>query len=202
MADTKVSICSSALNLLGESAISSFTDDTDAARICAQLYDNVKDSLIAMYPWNFSKKKVALARLTSTPVSRWRYEYTMPTDRVGDAFAVYPNANIGVMPVTDYDVQAGKLLTDHPAIYLDYQYSPPESLMPAHFRQLLIYAMAFNLAVPVTEQDTKAAFWKETAFGSPSENMRGGFFRTAANIDSRGKPNENMNFDSLITVRG
>jgi hypothetical protein len=74
--------------------------------------------------------------------------------------------------------------------------------MPAHFRQLLIYAMAFNLAVPVTEQDTKAAFWKETAFGSPSENMRGGFFRTAANIDSRGKPNENMNFDSLITVRG
>lgn len=202
MADTNISLCSSALNLLGESAISSFTDDSDAARTCAQLYDNVKDSLIAMYPWSFSKKKVQLARLVAAPISRWTYQYTMPTDRVGDAFAVFPSAAVGERAITDYEIQGSVLLTDRPTIYLDYQYSASEASMPTHFRQLLIYALAFNFAVPVTDQDTKAAFWKETAFGMPSENMRGGFFRTAANIDSRGRPTENMNFDDLIAVRG
>lgn len=202
MADTDISVCSSALILLGESAIASFSDDTDAARACARLYPNVRDSLIAMYPWSFSKKKVQLAQLVAAPLSRWTYQYTMPTDRVGDAFAVFPSAAVGERPITDYEIQSGVLLTDRPTIYLDYQYSVAEASMPVHFRQLLIYVMAFNLAVPVTDQETKAAQWKEVAFGTPSENMRGGFFRTAANIDSRGRPSENMNFDDLIAVRG
>jgi hypothetical protein len=202
MADTKISICSSALNLLGESAIASFTEDSDKARTCAQLYDNIKESLIAMYPWAFSKKKVQLARLVTTPVSRWTYEYTMPTDRVGEAYAVFPTDAVGAQPTTNYDVQGGKLLTNYPEIWLDYQYAPNEAQMPSHFKQLLIYVLAFNYAGTVTEMDTKAAFWKETAFGSPSENMRGGFFRTAVNTDSRGRPNEAMNSDDLVAVRG
>jgi hypothetical protein len=202
MSDTNVSLCSSALNLLGESAIASFTEDSDKARTCAQLYQNIKDSLIAMYPWSFSRKKVQLARLTSTPVSRWTYEYTMPTDRVGDAYAVFASDAIDTPPTTYYDVQGGKLLTNYSEIWLDYQYSAPEATMPAHFKQLFIYVLAFNYAGTVTEMDTKAAFWKETAFGSPSENMRGGFFRTAANTDSRGRPNEAMISDDFIAVRG
>jgi hypothetical protein len=202
MSDTNVSLCSSALNLLGESAIASFTEDSDKARTCAQLYQNIKDSLIAMYPWSFSRKKVQLARLTSTPISRWKYEYTMPTDRVGDAYAVFPSDAIDTAPTTNYDVQGGKLLSNYGEIWIDYQYSATEVNMPAHFKQLLIYVLAFNYAGTVTEMDTKAAFWKETAFGSPSENMRGGFFRTAANTDSRGRPNEAMSSDDFIAVRG
>lgn len=199
--DTKVSICSSALNLLGEPAIASLTDDSDAARVCAQLYDNIKWSLLAQYPWSFSKKKVQLARLTSTPTFGWNYEYTLPTDRVGELLAVFASSSVNSAPVLDFDLQNGKLQTNYSEIWIDYQYNVTEATMPPHFAQLLIYAMAFNLAYPVTEDPNKTQYWKEVAFGSPSENMRGGFFRVACSIDGRARPPEAINDFSLTDVR-
>lgn len=200
--ETKVSICSSALILLGQPAIASLTEDSDAARTCAQLYDNMKRLLLAAHPWNFSKKKVALTQSLPVPISGWTYKYAMPTDRVGEAFAVFPTSAVGAHPITDFDVQGGYLLTNQPTIYLDYQYEVPESLLPAHFVQLLIFALASIFAEPVTEVTAKAEYWHVIAFGTASEAMRGGYFRVAVGIDGRGRPNQAIDTSELIAVRG
>lgn len=199
--ETDISICSSALVLLGQPAIASFTEDSDAARTCAQLYPTQKAALLAAYPWAFSKKKVQLARLVTAPISGWLYQYTMPTDRVGEAFAVFASSGTGAVPVLDWDIQGGNLLSNQLEVWLDYQYNVPEDLMPAHFVQLLVFVLASIFAEPVTEVSSKGEYWHVIAYGSPSENMRGGYFRTTTNIDGRGRPNQAIDTSELIAVR-
>ena len=63
------------------------------------------------------------------------------------------------------------------------------AVSPNYFVQLLVYMLAWHLAEPVTDQITKAEYWRGVALGSLTENGRGGYFRQACNIDGRGKPN-------------
>jgi hypothetical protein len=74
--------------------------------------------------------------------------------------------------------------------------------MPQYFVQLLKYMMAWHLAMPITEQTDKAQYWQRVATGDISENGRGGFFRTAMQIDGQNNPVRVIEDFSLIAVRG
>jgi len=199
-ANTDISICSSALNLLGEVAIDSLDEETDAARTCAQLYETVKLSLMTEHDWSFTKTKVKLARLVTAPLSRWRYQFEMPTDRLSDVYALYGSPG-SAAPITHYEVQGSKVLADFADLWLDYQRNVPETEMPGYFVRLLQYDCAAEFAMAITEQPTVAELWRTTARGSPSENGRGGYFRVAASVDSKGRPNKRIVSDELILVR-
>jgi hypothetical protein len=55
--------------------------------------------------------------------------------------------------------------------------------------------------MPITEQEAKTQYWQGVAVGSPAENGRGGFFRTATNIDGQGQPPQVIEDYSLVAVR-
>lgn len=199
--DTGVTICSDALLLLGAKAISSFNEGTDEASVCDRLYPDVRDSTLVMYPWSFNTKKIQLAQLLTAPGSVWRYAYQLPGDRLANPRAVYASSSVGAPVQKDWEIQGDQLLTNLPAVYIDYQYELAEYAFPKYFIQLLKYMMAWHLAEPVTEQREKAIYWQQVAVGSPAENSRGGFFRTAMNIDGQGQPSRVIEDFSLVAVR-
>jgi hypothetical protein len=199
--DTGIRICSDALLMLGAKAITSFNDGTDESSVCDRLYPNVRDSTITMYPWGFSIKKVQLSQLITAPGSVWRYEYQLPGDRLASPRAVFETNVVGGYPVKDWEIQGDRLLTNLTSVYIDYQYSVPEYAMPAYFIQLLKYQMAWHIAETITEQQEKSTKWQRVALGDPSENMRGGYFRVAANIDGQNQPTRVIEDFSLIAVR-
>jgi len=199
--DTGVSICSDALILLGAKPISSFNDGTDEANSCDRLYSDIRDTTLTMYPWSFAYKKVKLARLITTPTTEWNYEYQLPGDRLGNPRALFETNNSFARPVKEWDIQGDKILTNYSEVYIDYPYQTPEYAMPQYFIQLLKYMMAWHLAEPVTEQVSKAQYWQGIAVGGPAENGRGGFFRTASNIDGQGQPPQVMEDYSLVAAR-
>ena len=47
-----VSMCNSALNLLGASTISALTDDSKNARLCNQRYEPIRDRVFRGHAWN------------------------------------------------------------------------------------------------------------------------------------------------------
>ena len=200
--DTKLSICSDALIMLGASPLSSFSDGTDAAQICDRLYDDLKDSLIASYPWSWSFKKVQLAQLAETPINEWKYYYQLPGDRLSGVRAVFNSSASGMRPIQrGWEILQDRLMTSEDQIWIDYQYSPTEALLPTYFVLLLKYAMAADIAETVTDQITKADYFERKAFGSPGENRRGGQMRVAMNIDGANKSVERIEDYSLIAVR-
>jgi hypothetical protein len=187
--------------MLGAKAITSFNDGTDAASVCDRLYPDIRDSVLTTYPWTFNTKKVQLAKLITTPNSVWRYEYQLPGDRLGTVRAAYATASQNAYPNKDWEIQGDKLLTNLTSVFIDYQFSVPEFAMPQYFVQLLKYMVAWHIAETVTEQQDKATKWQRVATGDVSENGRGGFFRTAAQIDGQNNPVRVIEDYSLIAVR-
>jgi hypothetical protein len=199
--DSALTICSDALLLLGAAPISSFNEGTDEANVCDRLYPDVRDSTLQMYPWAFSMKKVQLARTVNTPVNEWLYEYQLPSDRIGPPRAAFDSAQPGARPFQAWEIYGDKFLTNEEKVYIDYQYSIAEGNMPVWFVQLLKYQMAWHLAEPITDQISKTDYWKTIAMGSPGENNRGGYMRTAMNIDAQGNTPQSIEDYSLIAVR-
>lgn len=199
--DTGVSICSDALIMLGAKPITAFNDGTDRASVCDRLYPDIRDSTLAMYRWSFSMKKIGLAQLVTAPTSFWRYAYQLPGDRLSTPIKVFASANVASPVQKEWEIQGDQLLTDLPAVFIDYQYQTPEYAMPQFFVQLLKYQLAWHLAEPITEQADKGASWRRVALGDPAENGRGGYFRQACQMDSQGNPNQVIDDFSLIAVR-
>jgi len=199
--DTALSICSDALLMLGAKPISSFDEGSDEASVANRLYPDIKDQALLMYPWSFSFKKTFIARLLTTPVNEYRYEYQLPGDRLTSPRAIYDTNAVGIPPRKEYRIIGDKVLTDYEQVYIDYQYSVPEFEMPTYFVQLLKYMMTWHLALPITDQTDKSQYWQGVAIGSPSENGRGGYLRQAMNIDGAGNPTNAINDFSLISVR-
>ena len=194
--DTNIKICNQALNLLGADIISSFTDTTnDAASVCNNIYETVKRQTLSLYPWSFALVKEQLNRSTATPVNEWSYLYPLPSNSVsGTPLQVYNSTSTNILPIQSYEListsSGPAIATNEETIYVDYISSViSEGLMPSYFVQLLVYMLAWHLAEPVTDQITKAEYWRGVALGSLTENGRGGYFRQACNVDGRGKPN-------------
>jgi|TARA_R110000787_G_scaffold118710_3_gene229566 hypothetical protein len=152
---TSIDLASNALLLIGEETISSFTNDTTAALVAANLYDLTYESLLTLHPWRFASTQIVLSRLTSTPVSTWKYAYQLPAD-----FLVAQHVDNS----TDmYQIYTDKLYSDNTTITLDYTFKPDESFLPAYFSELLEYRLASLFAIPITESTTKAEYYASLA---------------------------------------
>jgi len=199
--DTKLSICSDALIMLGASPLSSFSDGTDEAQVADRLYDDVRDTLLMQYPFSWSIKKVKLARLTDAPINEWRYKYQLPGDMLGNPKAVFQTSAVSDRPVRDFEIYSGGLYTNLENVWVDYQFTPEPASFPPYFVRLLRTALAAEFAEPITDQITKAQYFHQQAYGSPSENMRGGLFRVAASIDGTDRPQQTIQEFPISDIR-
>ena len=93
------------------------------------------------------------------------------------------------------------MYTDLETVFIDYQETVSESKMPVYFVHLLRNALAGELGIVITDQASKADYFRAIAYGSPGENGRGGLFREAVNIDSRGRLPQIIEDYALIQVR-
>jgi len=198
--DTKLTISSDAMIMLGASPISSFSETSDSAKVADRLYDNVRDTALQQYPWSWSIKKVKLSRLDAAPINEWKYAYALPGDILGDPQAVFNTSSVGSSPVREWEIYGTSVFCNYESVWIDYQYPVDESRMPSYFVRMLKAALASAFAVPVTDSVSKADYFHSLAFGPPSENMRGGLMRVAMNIDG-GRPAQAIGDFPLTDVR-
>lgn len=197
--DTSLSTVNNAIRLLGADTITSFSDGSKKSSIADGIYKFVKNHTLSMYPWKFALKKVELARDSATPNNEWTYQYSMPSDSIsGLPNAVFFSGEVGARSELRFDVYEKKILTDSETVFVDYVYDVQEDSMPSYFITLLVYQAAWHLAEPLTDQTTKADYWKKTALGNPIDQGRGGYFRVATQIDAQGQP-PNVITDYVLT---
>jgi len=199
--DTKLSICSDALIMLGANPLSSFTVGTDDAQVADRLYDDVRDTLLMQYPYSWSIKKVKLAQLVQTPINEWKYIYQLPGNLLGNPKAVFNVYAVGARPQRDFEIYGDGLNTNYENVWIDYQYRPEPFEFPPYFVRLLKTALAAEFAEPVTDQITKADYFHNRAYGAPSENMRGGLVRVAINIDGADRPAQQIQEFPMSDIR-
>jgi len=186
--DNQVSIANQALLLLGADTIASFSNGTAIGNALDIIYPKVKTTTLGMYPWTFTLKKAELSRLSTAPTAHFLYQYKLPSDMINSVpRSVYNSSDRGAATIRDWQIQGETLLTDNTQIFVDYQQDIVEGKLPVYFTQLLVYMLAWNLAETITDQVTKAQYWRTVALGTEAESGRGGYFRQAANMDAGGQ---------------
>jgi hypothetical protein len=199
---TDIDICNVALIRLGNDIITGF-DDGDKGRACSIVYPSVKKMLLTMHPWRFATGKRQLSRLTASPTNEWLYAYQLPSDLIAGPWAVFNSTDTGINPFMDWEIFEDKLYSNSEIIVIDYRYDVTEGKFPGWFQPLVELALCAALAPQLTgdENGNTAKHYHELAFGTPSENMQGGYFSACKGINGRTNPNSRIVSDDIVDAR-
>lgn len=149
---SEIGICNSAIAKVRGKRILSLSDTSLEASLCTSLYPEVRDALLRGHPWNFNKARVMPALLVQAPAFEYDNAYQMPPDcakilRINnvcqDEKWVYENNQILINDSSGIEVLYGRYITD-------------ASKFDAQFAAVCAYALAVELAYPITQSSSLA----------------------------------------------
>lgn len=186
---TAVSICSAALVMLGKSPIASFTEGSDRAAYCSNLYPLVRDHLLRKHFWNCAIKRALLSPLATPPAYGYTHQFQLPADFLR-VYEVGSASNF----ITDFQLENRMILANASALPLRYVWRNDNE---DNWDSGLVYAatamMAAVLAYPVVQSASLAEGMKKEAMT---------VLREAKAIDGQENPSETFGDEfPLITGR-
>jgi hypothetical protein len=187
---TEVKICSNALLRLGKAPISSLEDGSVGAQAAANLYPQVRDSLLRSHPWNCAMKRVVLSPVTDSPAFGYNYAFNLPGDFLR-AWHVSDEPNYDNPAV--YAIEGRQILCDESVIYLQYGFRNED---PATWDALLVSAMEVSMAAVMAIIITGDAAKKQEY---EREAMQ--ILRQARAVDGMENPPQEFHSSSLYRAR-
>lgn len=79
---SEVGIANAALRKVGQSPITSFSENSKAARLANERYAELRDELLSRHPWNFAEKRAALAISATAPAWGFANAFPLPVDYI------------------------------------------------------------------------------------------------------------------------
>ncbi len=150
MATSDVKICNRALAKVGGGRIDSLTEGTEAARVCNELYSELRDEVLVAGQWDFAVKRVGLAQNATAPTSRFTYAYNYPADYL-KTVSVTTDGTTPLGP-EDFRSEGSRVVTDQTAICLVYMARITDSaLYPPDFASSLAARIAIDLASSIAK---------------------------------------------------
>lgn len=149
---SKVQICNIALTQLGKPTIVSLSDQTENARRCNTLYDDVRKMVLEAHPWNGCTKQAELNLLAGTPEFGYTYIFQLPTDCLRP---LKSDQDVGNERL--WEQKGDKIYTDHGTLKMEYIYDNEDTTL---FSPGLVLALSARLeaelAYPITGSTTLA----------------------------------------------
>ncbi|MDH3742176.1 MAG: hypothetical protein OER56_11330 [Hyphomicrobiales bacterium] len=188
-----VEVVNFAMTRIGAHPVQSLDTPGPAGIAPAKTYSAVVLNVMSKYPWHFTKATVALERRTEAPVRGWQYRYKLPTDRIalprayydskGSAFAEHEGR-----PLTRFQLEGSEVLTDASEVWVTYQRVAPTPHWPGYFVELIILALAAELALVIREDRILRKELRIDAFGLPAQGGEGGLMGEAMSLDAQAVP--------------
>jgi hypothetical protein len=143
MVSAEVDICNMALIRVGAKRIISLDDDTKAALLCKQYYEQTRDEVLREHEWNCATERASLARLSEAPAYGFEYAYQLPASPF--CLKVIEMESQDYWP---YKVEGRKLLTDNEECNIRYTKKMEN---PAEMDSYLVECIALRLATHLCE---------------------------------------------------
>lgn len=183
---SKVTIISQAFVLLGRKVVTSLDPDLDGGEpvvvAASQFYDDLYPALLTCHPWRFAMKTFNLNELSTAPITKeWQKAYQLPSDLI---MPWRPR------PLSRFEIFEDEIYSNTPELQLDYIFKVDESKFPTWFTLMLVYELAANLAMTVTQQPALAQLWNTKA---EQQLMKARF------IDSKSRTSDVMPAGPLFT---
>jgi len=149
---TNIQLASNALQLIGDEPISSFADEGVGAKVMGAIYEPTIKALLSSHYWTFTLKKQKLNRLSQTPLNDFQYAFQMPTDSI---------RILKINPRAFYKIYRDLIYSNQRDIDVDYIFRPDESQWPEYFQLAVMYKLASDAAMAVTDNENKNSIYEE-----------------------------------------
>lgn len=183
-----LSIINEALAKIGQGPITALDEESKRARSVSLIYGTTIGAVFAAERWRFARRTVSLTRLDLTPETGYRFAFALPGDRVGPPLKVLTNPRDPDRPLRRFVVEGAELHADHEPLWATFVRRIDPEDWPATFRLAAVTALAADLCIPETHDTTLAASLRQEAWGTPSENRRGGLVGAAMAQDIASDP--------------
>ena len=176
-----VDIANSALNLLGASTISAFTDDSKNARLINQRYEPVRNRVFRSHAWNCLHKRVQLAQNSTAPVVEYSHAYALPSDCLR-VLKIHNGTTDSIASSIDYKLEGRNIVTDEGTVFIIYiALDTDPNNYDTYLQESIAHQLAADLAYAVTNNATLAEKYmtraderlREARFIDATENSLG-----------------------------
>ena len=151
-----VDIANSALNLLGASTISAFTDDSKNARLINQRYEPVRNRVFRSHAWNCLHKRVQLAQNSTAPVVEYSHAYALPADCLR-VLKIHNGTTDSIASAFDYKLEGRNIVTDEGTVFIIYiALDTDPNNYDTYLQESISHQLAADLAYAVTNNATLA----------------------------------------------
>lgn len=152
VSNSKIKVMNAALAELGVNPITTFLDNSIAARTGNALFDDILEAALSEYPWRFARDRVQLTQVAIAAPPPWQSLWQLSNTALA-VHAIYENdqqvlfdrfgTKIATMTVTTAPVQVWAEITA--------SVSPDQ--WAGYFRRAFILHLAAALAMPITQSE-------------------------------------------------
>ena len=157
---SEVVICNQALTALGGASglntgfITSLTDDTREAQLCALWYPSARDAVLQDGVWTFATKRATLVPDATPPDWGYSTRFLLPNNSL-HVFEMYDRPEDPQPSIRPWEIEGRYLLTDYDTVWIRYiERVTDTAIFKPLFTQALVYRLAAELAVPIVQSNT------------------------------------------------
>lgn len=185
ISNSTIKVMNAALVQIGVNSISSFLENSLAARTGNALFADILEAELAGYPWRFARDRVKLSLSDAPPPPPWSAVYQFPTGALA-VHAVYEGDQ-----KTIFDRFGQKIVTMTPAdppreIWAEVTMTVGPDQWAGYFRRAFTLALASALVMPLTEDQSLAEKTAQVAAAAMAyARSRDAQGRTPSRIDTK-----------------
>lgn len=201
---TNVAIANRALARFGGGVITTMLDTAPPGPAIALQYETTIDELLGGYDWTFCKDVVALVPIAETAgadgmlAAGWRYAHALPAQRLKLPSKYLANPRFEHNPVTRFSAHHDRVYSNEPALWAVAQFRADESVWPAYFVAAAVACLAADIVMTVSGNASVREQLTGEAYGTPSEQRRGGMLRQAQIIDAQNSGTKSLRIDAYM----
>ena len=155
MATSDTEIINSALIKCGADTIAARTDNNARANLADTQFDVIRKRVLTSHPWNFSTKRIQLARLAAVPLYEYEFYYQIPSD----CLRIFRTKDQGTF---DYKIEGDRVATSHAEVFIEYSYNNEDySQYPYTVSEHIAWECAYDWAYKLTQSNSFKTSMKE-----------------------------------------
>jgi hypothetical protein len=201
---TVLDIVNTACARIGEDPVESLTDDLGGGQSASLIYDETVDFNLGLQPsgFSFAREVRQLSKLTdATPLTGYEFVYDIPGTYTGLPVFLSDDVTDPDRRFRDFILTAGQVHSDADPLFAMVKFRPDPSRWTGTFRTATITALAGKLAYAIASNRGTYSDFMQEAYGTPSENFRGGQIRVALSEDGFSNPPRRVQVDNNPLAR-
>jgi hypothetical protein len=190
-----VNIANAALARIGADPVQDFNDDDDEGRAAGFAYERVVEFNFGIYPFSFAKEIRQLSvNSAATPLSGFTYVYDLPPERLGQPIYITDDVTDPDRRFSKFALVGSEVHASPDALFAMIRFLPAPNLWSPTFKSATISALCADFALSIAHDKSLADQMHRLAYGTSSENYRGGELGAAMRADAYSTPPRGANW--------